>query len=80
MPSPDPPRRPLSEHAIRALGTLRFGPEIRFLINPGVANRLLGEGLVEAVVLPDPGRGRKNAAHLKITDAGLKRWREINRG
>ena len=56
---------------------LWFGPVARFLINPGVANRLLAEGLAEAVTLPDPGRGRKSAPHLAITGAGRRKWLEV---
>lgn len=67
---------PLSEHAIGELRDIAAAPVPRQAVNPGVANRLLREELVEQVQLPSPfkshhGRhGKGTCIHLRITDAG----------
>lgn len=65
----------LSRHAIAELKNIALDPVPRCAVNPGVANRLLREELVEQVSLPTPypthlKRGIKNCVHLKITEAG----------
>jgi len=63
----------LSEHARAELRVIADKPVPRQAVNPGVANRLLREALVESVMLPSPfktHRGR-SIEHLRATDAGL---------
>lgn len=63
---------PLTAHAKEKLRDLAAGPLPRQAVNPGVANRLLRENLVESVMLPSPFRTHngKRIEHLRITDAG----------
>jgi len=78
----DPPRtplhgtktHPLSEIARGELADIALAPVPCQGVNPGVANRLLREDLVELVDLPSPfptHKGKK-IQHLKITDAGRR--------
>lgn len=62
----------LTEHAIAELRDLANKPCPRQAVNPGVANRLLRDDLVESVMLPSPFRSHsgKPLEHLRITDAG----------
>jgi hypothetical protein len=63
---------PLSAHALAELREMLRAPEPRCGVNPGVADRLLREALVESVDLPSPfptHKGRR-IEHLRITDAG----------
>lgn len=64
---------PLTAHALAELRDIADQPVPRQEVNPGVANRLEREALVEVVQLPSPfpsHRGRY-IAHLRITEAGL---------
>lgn len=63
---------PLSAHALAELRDLVNKPCPRQAVNPGVANRLLREALVESVMLPSPFRTHAGQPleHLRITDAG----------
>lgn len=66
---------PLSAHAIAELRNIALDPVPRCTVNPGVANRLERENLVDVVHLPSPfpthhKRGIHNIPHLRITDAG----------
>jgi hypothetical protein len=63
---------PLSEHARAELRALVDAPIPCAGVNPGVANRLLREGLVEIVQLPSPFKTHRGRAidHLRITDEG----------
>lgn len=63
----------LSKHAKAELAAMHSGgPVPRQAVNPGVANRLLREALVEEVMLPSPFRTHRGRplAHLRITEAG----------
>lgn len=73
---------PLSAHAIAELRNLLLAPEPCCGVNPGVANRLLREGLVETVGLPSPFKVHKggNTAHLRITEAGRAVLAKIDGG
>lgn len=72
MPLNGTKTHPLSEHALAELQDIASAPVPRVAVNPGVANRLLSEALVEAVQLPNPFKAHKggNCEHLRITDAG----------
>lgn len=63
---------PLSERAISALRSIEKRSTPRLGLNPGIANRLLREALVESVRLPSPYKthGGKLIEHLAITSAG----------
>lgn len=64
---------PPSEAALGILRQLRQGAIPRHDINPGIANRLLREALVESVQMRSPYKTVKGqVAHLRITDAGLQ--------
>ncbi|MGB5147471.1 MAG: hypothetical protein WBN86_10140 [Porticoccaceae bacterium] len=65
-------RRPLTAHALAELRDLANKPCPRQAVNPGVANKLLSEGLVESVMLPSPYRTHRGnpLEHLRITDIG----------
>ena len=65
---------PLSAHALTELRQIDRRAVPRCAVNPGVANRLQCEALVEIVMLPSPfktHKGRK-IAHLEITEAGKR--------
>ncbi|MBV7542231.1 hypothetical protein [Acidovorax sp. sic0104] len=66
--------RPLSEHARERLRDISHKPVPSVELNPGVANRLLREALVETVELPSPFATHKGrlVSHLKITEAGQR--------
>lgn len=67
----------LSETALLTLARLLGGPITRSTINPGVANRLERENLVEVVELPSPYRTvNGKIRHLRVTDAGRQRLAE----
>jgi hypothetical protein len=69
---------PLSDHAWGVLEELLRGPMKRFLINPGVINRLDREGLIEpceVVHAPPRGKLRKLSA-IRITDAGRAKLKQ----
>ncbi|SMF94313.1 hypothetical protein SAMN02949497_1623 [Methylomagnum ishizawai] len=71
---------PLSAHALEELRHISEQPLPRSSMNPGVANRLEREALVETVELPSPFvkyRKGKTCPHLKITDEGLKRLQQV---
>lgn len=70
--------KPLSEHALAELGNIVRRPEPRCGVNPGVARKLVAEGLAEEVMLPSPFKIHKggNTGHLKATPAGVSRWLE----
>lgn len=63
---------PLTEHALQLLLAISSKPMPRQAVNPGVANRLLREALVEERQLPSPFKAHKGGtcAFLCITDAG----------
>lgn len=63
---------PLSVHAREELRDIAMSPVPRQAVNPGVANRLLREALVESVALPSPFKTHKGGKieHLQITQAG----------
>lgn len=65
---------PLSNHAREELRNINERPLPRSVTNPGVANRLLRENLVELVELPSPFNVHKGRLiwHLRITDEGKK--------
>lgn len=65
---------PLTAHALAELRDLAAKPCPRQAVNPGVANRLLREALVESVMFPSPFRTHagKLLEHLSITDAGRR--------
>ncbi|MEY2632351.1 MAG: Caulobacter phage CcrBL9 [Pseudomonadota bacterium] len=69
---------PLSAHALAELRDLANKPCPRQAVNPGVADRLLREALVESVTLPSPFKTHagRPIEHLRITDAG----REATKG
>lgn len=66
---------PLTPASLNALRELAKGPQPRKEFNPGVANRLLREALVESVDLPSPYASHKgrNTEHLRATPAGIER-------
>lgn len=66
---------PLKAAALADLRWLVKGPQPRQEINPGVANHLDREHLVETVMLPSPYKTPKgrDIPHLRITDAGRVR-------
>lgn len=68
---------PLSAHAVAELREIQAEPVPRLGVNPGVANRLLRESLVEEVLLPSPFKAHKggSCAHLRITEAGVEALR-----
>lgn len=63
---------PLSDFALEVLRDLAREPIPRSSVNPGVANRLLRESLVETVDLKSPFVTHKGRfiEHLQITPAG----------
>lgn len=65
---------PLTAHAQAELRDIASNPCPRQAVNPGVANRLLREELVDSVMLPSPFRTHagKPLEHLRITDAGRR--------
>lgn len=65
----------LSEHSLGRLREIARHPLPRQDVNPGVANRLLREGLVQEVLLPSPFKSHKgkSIAHLSITAEGRQR-------
>ena len=65
---------PLTAHALAELRDLANKPCPRQAVNPGVANRLLREELVESVMLPSPFKTHagKPLEHLRITDTGRR--------
>ena len=66
---------PLTPASLKALRDLAEKPLPRQELNPGVANRLLREALVESVELPSPYATHKGRAieHLKASAAGVAR-------
>lgn len=66
---------PLSPHAFAQLLVLSEVPVPRSGVNPGVANRLLREDLVESIPLLSPFKAHKGKTceHLRITQAGRER-------
>jgi hypothetical protein len=66
---------PLSEHALEELRSIEREPIPRLSVNPGVANRLLREALVESVLLPSPFKAhqKRPLEHLQITGVGRAR-------
>lgn len=66
---------PLTLHSLDVLTMINTRPMPRQEVNPGVANRLEREALVETVDLPSPYKVHKGGmcAHLKITPAGRSR-------
>lgn len=62
----------LSAHAMAALRDIASKPLPRQSVNPGVANRLLRDGLVESVQISSPftTHNGRSIEHLHITDAG----------
>ena len=71
---------PLSEHAIAELKDIALAPVPRCAVNPGVANRLLREMLVESSPRPSPFKVHKggNTEHLVLTQAGADRLNEVD--
>lgn len=65
---------PLTKHAIGVLREIAKQPRPRLVINPGVANRLERESLVETVQLPSPYKSHRSGKcpHLRITERGKK--------
>lgn len=66
---------PLTPASLTALSELAKKPMPRQEFNPGVANRLLRDALVESVDLPSPyatHKGRR-IEHLRATAAGVDR-------
>lgn len=63
---------PLSAHALEILGRLSRSTHMpRQEINPGVANHLEREALVELIDAPSPYRtGKRTVVAIRITDAG----------
>lgn len=63
---------PLTSHAKAELLDISKKPVPRSAVNPGVANRLLRESLVEVVMMLSPFKSHKGAEveHLRITEAG----------
>lgn len=70
---------PLSAHAIAELKDIAVAPVPRCGVNPGVANRLLREALVESAPKRSPFKTHKggNIEHLVLTQAGMDRLYEI---
>lgn len=66
---------PLTPTSLGALRDLVTTPKPRQEFNPGVANRLLREALVESVDLPSPYATHKGRVieHLKASAAGVAR-------
>ncbi len=69
----------MSPTAIQTLRDLSGRPAPPQSVNPGLANRLERESLVEEVALPSPYATHKgrNISHLKITAAGIERLAEL---
>ena len=69
---------PLTEHGWRALSLLSTSAKMPAqMLNPGVVNRLLREGLVEIYPAPTPYPTRKgNILWLQINPAGREKIRE----
>jgi len=67
--------KPLSEHALAELRDIVAKPVPNCAVNPGVANKLLREGLVEEVQLRSPfaTHAGKLIGHLKATATGRAR-------
>ena len=65
---------PLTTTALMSLRELENGPMPRQVLNPGVANRLEREALVEVYngVSPYPSAKGKSIQFLRITDAGRR--------
>ncbi len=65
---------PLTAHALAELCDIANSPCPRQAVNPGVANRLFREELVESVMLPSPfaTHAGKLLEHLRITEAGRR--------
>lgn len=63
---------PLTAHDKAELQDISANPVPRCSVNPGVANRLLRESLVQSVMMrsPFPTHKGKDIEHLRITDAG----------
>jgi hypothetical protein len=63
---------PLSVHALQVLSAIANTPMPRQTVNPGVANRLLRESLVETQELASPFKAHKGGTceFLCITEAG----------
>ncbi len=66
---------PLTPTSLEALRRLATKPLPRQELNPGVANRLLREALVESVDLPSPYATHKGRSieHLRASAAGVAR-------
>jgi hypothetical protein len=66
---------PLTPASLTVLRDLSTAPIPRQEINPGVANRLLRENLVESVELPSPYVSHKGRPieHLKVSVGGMAR-------
>lgn len=65
---------PLKTASLLVLKSLVAGPLPRQAINPGVADRLLRESLVESYVGPSPYKTRPGEReYLRITQAGRER-------
>jgi len=66
---------PLTPAGLNALRDVAAKPTPRQELNPGVANRLLREALVESVELPSPYATHKGRSieHLQATAAGVAR-------
>ncbi|WP_446807984.1 hypothetical protein ACH50O_11755 [Methylomonas sp. 2BW1-5-20] len=62
----------LSKHAIAELRHIKEFPVPTCSINPGVASKLIREGLAISVMLKSPFKSHKggDCPHLQITDAG----------
>ncbi len=71
----------LSQHAIDELRDISHRPVPSQSVNPGIANRLMRENLVEIVSLPSPfvSHKGKDISHLKITQAGVDRLLELDK-
>jgi hypothetical protein len=63
---------PLKPSALEALRKLASSPMPRQELNPGVANRLERDALVETIMLPSPYKTHKgrDLEHYRLTDAG----------
>ncbi|MEJ6003776.1 hypothetical protein [Paucibacter soli] len=74
--------RPLTAFALAQLRGLAQAPKPRQELNPGVANRLLREALVESVDLPSPYASHKGRSieHLKASVAGIAVLAEVDGG
>lgn len=74
------PHHPLSNHALDVLMEISARPIPRQEINPGVADRLEREALIEVIQLPSPYKGQgKKIRYIQfsqITDAGRARIAE----